>query len=91
MTNNALNRRTDNSEDTTLRLAQDVGKMADRIGDMADRIGVMADRILETQEIQGKSLQQTQDAVLRAVEFLSRQAEDNHRLLERLVTKLEQS
>ena len=27
------------SDDTVLRLSDDIGKMADRIGDMADRIG----------------------------------------------------
>ena len=51
-----INTRIDNSEGTTLTLADDIGIMADRIGVMADRIlwtelqiGVMADRIVESE------------------------------------------
>ncbi len=51
-----INTRIDNSEGTTLRLSDDIGKMADRIGEMADRIlwtelqiGIMADRIVESE------------------------------------------
>lgn len=51
-----INTRIDNSEGTTLTLADDIGIMADRIGEMANRIlwtelqiGVMADRIVESE------------------------------------------
>ncbi len=56
VTANDINTRIDNSEGTTLTLADDIGIMADRIGEMADRIlwtelqiGVMADRIVESE------------------------------------------
>ena len=38
VTANDINYRIDHSEATTLRLSDDIGKMADRIGEMADRI-----------------------------------------------------
>lgn len=44
---------------TTLRLSDDIGDMADRILEMADKIGVMADRIIKTQEIQSRNLNAT--------------------------------
>ena len=56
VTANDINTRIDNSEATTLTLADDIGEMADRIGEMADRIlwtegqiGIMADRIVESE------------------------------------------
>jgi hypothetical protein len=59
-----------------LRLADDIGTMADRILDMADKIlvmaddiGDMADRILETQRIQSANVALTQENI--------RQTQDN--------------
>jgi hypothetical protein len=58
ITASAINSRIDNSEGTTLELAQDIGVMADRIGVMADRIllteaqiGIMADRIVMSEAL----------------------------------------
>ena len=43
----------------TLRLSDDIGKMADRILLMAKQIGIMADRILITQRIQSTNYNNT--------------------------------
>ncbi len=57
---------------TMLRLADDIGVMADRILEMADKIlvmadniGIMADRILATQLIQSNNMKVVVDAVLK--------------------------
>jgi len=56
-----------------LRLAQDIGIMADRIMEMsdkiivmADNIGVMSERIVDTQNIQQTNIELTQSSVLTA-------------------------
>ena len=56
-----------------LRLADDIGEMANRIGEMSDRIlfteeqiGIMSDRILETQRIQSYNLDVTETNILEA-------------------------
>lgn len=71
-----------------LRLSDDIGKMADRIGDMADRIGVMADRILETQRIQSKNMEVTQQAMLETMKMVSSQLQANNELMELLIRKV---
>lgn len=60
-----------NSLTAMLRLADDIGIMADRILQMsdkilvmADNIGLMADRIIITQQIQGQNLALTQSSIL---------------------------
>ncbi len=65
-----INYRIDHSEATTLRLSDDIGKMADRIGEMADRIlwtegqiGVMADRIVHSEHLINDGTQQTIDQI----------------------------
>ncbi len=65
-----INYRIDHSEGTTLRLSDDIGKMADRIGEMADRIlwtelqiGVMADRIVHSEHLINDGTQQTIDQI----------------------------
>jgi len=62
LTADEINYRIDNSEETTLALADDIGEMADRIGEMADRIlwtelqiGEMADRIVESEYLISES------------------------------------
>ena len=75
------------SDNTVLRLSDDIGKMADRIGDMADRIGDMSDQIVETQRIQSDNLQATQKTMLEMVEMMSDQAKLTNRILEMLVSK----
>jgi methyl-accepting chemotaxis protein len=94
MTLQAANQRTDNSEQSTRKLSDDIGKMADRIGDMADRIGnmaerigVMADRILETQRIESKNLEKTQDSIRELVGMMSEQAKASNRIIELLAKK----
>ena len=81
------NERVNSSEKTTLRLSDDIGKMADRIGNMADRIGDMSERILETQKIQGKNLELMQESVMEAMKMMSKQMETTNRILEFLVKK----
>ncbi len=90
---NNTNTRVDNSEKTTLRLSDDIGKMADRIGVMADRIGVMADRILamadkilKTQEIQSKNLQMTQNNILKTLDMINKSIDANNKLLASLIS-----
>ncbi len=70
ITANDINYRIDHSEATTLRLSDDIGKMADRIGKMADRIlwtegqiGVMADRIVHSEHLINDGTQQTIDQI----------------------------
>ena len=70
VTANDINYRIDHSEATTLRLSDDIGKMADRIGEMADRIlwtegqiGVMADRIVHSEHLINNGTQQTIDQI----------------------------
>jgi len=75
------------SDDTVLRLSDDIGRMADRIGDMADRIGDMSERILETQRIQSENLQATQKTMLDMMEVMADQAKVTNRILEMLVSK----
>lgn len=60
-----------NSLTAMLRLADDIGIMADRILEMsdkilvmADNIGLMADRIIVTQQIQSQNLALTQSSIL---------------------------
>lgn len=60
-----------NSMSAMLRLASDIGTMADRILEMADKIlvmadniGLMADRIIVTQQIQSQNLAITQSFIL---------------------------
>ena len=72
-----INQRIDNSEATTLRLSDDIGRMADRIGEMADRIlwtelqiGVMADRIVESEYLINTGAQQSADQVQETLALL---------------------
>ena len=90
---NNTNTRVDHSEKTTLRLSDDIGKMADRIGVMADRIGVMSDRILKmadkilkTQEIQSKNLQMTQNNILKTLDMINKSIDANNKLLASLIS-----
>jgi TolA-binding protein len=81
------NDRVDSSEQTTLRLSDDIGKMADRIGGMADRIGEMAERILKTQEIQAKNIELTQKSMLELMQAMTKQMEFSNRLMELMFDK----
>jgi methyl-accepting chemotaxis protein len=81
------NERVNSSEETTLRLSDDIGKMADRIGDMAERIGDMSERILETQKIQGKNLELMQESVMEAMKMMGKQMETTNKIMEFLVNK----
>ena len=81
------NRRVDSSEETVLRLSDDIGKMADRIGEMADRIGDMSERILETQQIQAKNMELMQKSVMEAMEMMSAQMKVTNRIVEAMVAK----
>ena len=73
-----INYRIDHSEATTLRLSDDIGKMADRIGEMADRIlwtelqiGVMADRIVHSEHLINDGTQQTIDQMQESLDQVS--------------------
>ena len=55
-----------NSQNSMLRLSDDIGAMADRINQMADKINVMADKIVKTQEIQSQNLKVTEENILKA-------------------------
>jgi len=77
--------RVDHSEKTTLRLSDDIGKMADRIGVMADRILAMADKILETQRIQWKNVELTQKNILKSMELINKTLEQNNELLKQMI------
>ena len=82
---NTTNTRVDNSEKTTLRLSDDIGKMADRIWEMADRILKMADKILETQKIQSKNLEMTQNNILESIKLINKTLEQNNKLLQEMI------
>lgn len=88
MSDNTANEKIDNYVASMLRLSDDIGKMADRIGDMADRIGGMADRIMETQKIQSKNLEATQEAMLETMKVISAQFKANNELMELLICRL---
>ena len=90
---NNTNTRVDHSEKTTLRLSDDIGKMADRIWKMADRIGIMAnrilimaDKILKTQEIQSKNLRITQNNILKTLNMIDKSIDANNKLLASLIS-----
>lgn len=83
----SANNRADNSEDSMLRLSDDIGKMADRIGQMADRIGQMSDRILETQKIQSKNMELTQQSVMEMMKIMNEQMKANHKFMELFLEK----
>ena len=82
-TNEQVNR----SEETTLRLSDDIGKIAVRIGDMADRIGDMSERILETQKIQSKNLELMQESVMEAMKMMGKQMESTNEIMDFIVKK----
>jgi len=82
---NSTNTRVDNSKKTTLRLSDDIGKMADRIWVMADRILEMADKILKTQEIQSKNLMTTENNVLEWIKLLNTTLKQNNKLLLQMI------
>jgi len=84
---NQANEQINSSEQTTLRLSDDIGKMADRIGQMADRIGDMSERILETQKIQSKNIELVQQSVMEAMKIMSNQMETTNKIMELLVKK----
>jgi archaellum component FlaC len=79
--NGTANERVDNSEKSMLRLSDDIGKMADQIGVMADRIGDMADRILETQKIQSKNVEITQQSMLEMMKIMSEQLKASNKII----------
>jgi hypothetical protein len=75
------------SQESMLRLSDDIGKMAEKIGVMADRIGTMADRILETQKIQSENVQLTQQSMLEVMKMMNDQFKANSKIMELLINK----
>jgi hypothetical protein len=76
----SANKRINNSEQSMLKLSEDIGKMA-------DRIGVMADRILETQKIQNENIKTTQESIIEMMKMMNEQLKANQKILELIISK----
>lgn len=82
---NTIYANSDSNSSIILKLSDDIWKMADRIWEMADKILIMADKIIETQKIQSKNLETTQNNILKTLEIMEKWIELNNKLLQSLI------